>query len=267
MKILTELLLTDALKEKDMSKELYTALAKAQAEIKNPPLNKTGQATSTVKYKYSDLACTLESIKPSLNKYGLSLIQLVDIKPDLGVVLLTRICHESGAHIESMYPLKETARPQEMGSQITYARRYSITAMLAIAGEEDDDGALAQKETQNDTRNTTTNRDTKQPGKSSSTSLPASQTGLHNTPKNGSAQHEQSRPVHNSKPGSTNQLATEKAGPSIFVDKTFQEIFIIEQSTGFEWGKKRAEEINKGTRKDEWVKKYLSYVKDMGVSL
>ena len=56
--------------------------------------------------------------------------------------LETRLIHaESGQWISSVaiIPLPKND-PQGMGSAITYARRYALTAMLGIITEEDDDG-------------------------------------------------------------------------------------------------------------------------------
>jgi hypothetical protein len=39
--------------------------------------------------------------------------------------------------------LPATARPQEMGSALTYARRYSLSALVGIAADEDDDANAA----------------------------------------------------------------------------------------------------------------------------
>src|SRR5262249_29970571 len=53
--------------------------------------------------------------------------------------------HSSGGHLDSFYPLAMHDRPQEMGSEITYSKRYAGEAILGISSEEDDDGAAAQK--------------------------------------------------------------------------------------------------------------------------
>lgn len=60
--------------------------------------------------------------------------------------LLTKLTHaESGQWQSSLavVPLPK-ADPQGMGSAITYARRYALTAMLGIITEEDDDGEAAK---------------------------------------------------------------------------------------------------------------------------
>jgi hypothetical protein len=53
------------------------------------------------------------------------------------------LLHTSGQWMASSYPLPRQAGAQEMGSFITYARRYSLCAILGIAGEDDNDGESA----------------------------------------------------------------------------------------------------------------------------
>lgn len=133
-------------------KDLFEALALAQAEIKNPTKDRkvdmTLKSGRHVKYTYTDLAGVIDLTKPILAKHGLSIIQVPDIVIiDQGqrFVLKTILAHKSGESITSYYPLSETATTQELGSLITYSRRYSICSLLNIAGEEDDDGAVAEE--------------------------------------------------------------------------------------------------------------------------
>jgi hypothetical protein len=53
--------------------------------------------------------------------------------------------HTSGQWIASEHPLPLSGRPQEIGSALTYARRYSLSALIGIAADEDDDANAAQK--------------------------------------------------------------------------------------------------------------------------
>jgi hypothetical protein len=60
-------------------------------------------------------------------------------------VLAYAVLHESGEERSGEYPLPDptSARPQDIGSAITYARRYSFCAVTGLVTEEDDDGNLA----------------------------------------------------------------------------------------------------------------------------
>lgn len=120
--------------------ELSAALAKAQGVMKTAAFNKTNPH---FKSKYADLASVLEAIREPLANNALSLTQVLRVR-DHGLVLVTVLRHSSGQWVESEYPLPATARPQELGSALTYARRYSLSAITCIAAEEDDDGNAAE---------------------------------------------------------------------------------------------------------------------------
>ena len=117
--------------------ELGTALALAQAEMSNPAKN---AKNPFVKSSYADLAEVINISKPTLAKFGLSIIQMpYAMNGHVGVE--TTIIHKSGEYISSRLNMPHGAKKdaQAVGSAITYARRYSLAAMAGIA-QEDDDG-------------------------------------------------------------------------------------------------------------------------------
>lgn len=130
--------------------ELNAALAKAQAEIDPPPKNRlvdfTDKNGRRVHYKYADLADVISAVRKPFSSNGLAVIHQLDYFGQL-YGLKTSIVHSSGQSISCWYPLpdplKSQIRAQEFGSAITYARRYSLSALAGIASEEDDDGAAA----------------------------------------------------------------------------------------------------------------------------
>ncbi len=119
-------------------KDIATALAKAQGEMDNATLNKVNPHYNS---KYADLAAIRDATIPHLAKNGIAIMQYTRMNGDL--TLCTRMMHSSGQWIESTYPL-QIDKPQAMGSQITYARRYCWSAMCGIAADEDDDAEAAQ---------------------------------------------------------------------------------------------------------------------------
>lgn len=123
-----------------MTDNLWTALAKAQAEMKNAPLN---CVNPHFKSKYADLASIRDAVIPTLAKHGLSVTQTTHYE-DGNLVLHTTLWGPDGHSIESAYPLP-VDKPQVMGSAITYARRYTLAALVGIAAEEDDDANAAQQ--------------------------------------------------------------------------------------------------------------------------
>jgi hypothetical protein len=128
--------------------ELMAALAKAQGEMSNAPFDATNPH---FKSKYATLASIRDATIPHLAKHGLSIHQVTKINGD-GMLLATRLAHSSGQWIESVYPLPNSSKPHEMGSAITYARRYSWAAITGIAAEEDEDGNAAQEGARNGTK-------------------------------------------------------------------------------------------------------------------
>ena len=128
------------MKTSDNIEHLSTALATAQGALKNPPKNKVNPH---FKSRYVDLSDGLDAIRECLSKNGLAFIQGTSISDGM-IVLNTRITHKSGQWLESDYPVGGLGRPQEMGSAMTYARRYALFSLVGVAGEDDDDGNAAQ---------------------------------------------------------------------------------------------------------------------------
>lgn len=123
-------------------KELATALAQAQLEIKNATLNKINPH---FKSKYADLAEIRDCLLPVMAKHGLTVVQMPDMR-DGQMVLVSRLLHKSGEYMDSVYPINaDPLKPQAVGSALTYARRYSLAAIGCISAEEDDDGNAAEK--------------------------------------------------------------------------------------------------------------------------
>lgn len=120
--------------------ELAAALSKAQGAMQNAVMNRTNPH---FKSKYADLSSVLDAIRGPLSANGLSTTQTMHIREG-HMILRTMLLHTSGQYIVSEYPLPMTGRPQEMGSAQTYARRYSLAALVCNASDEDDDGNAAQ---------------------------------------------------------------------------------------------------------------------------
>lgn len=128
--------------------ELTKALSAAQAAMPDAAFDHTNPH---YKSKYASLSSVRAAVKDGLAKHGLAVTQVTDLL-EIGdtthFVLITRLSHTSGEWQESIYPLA-IGKPQEIGSALTYARRYTLAAICAIASDEDDDGEAAQKSTSN----------------------------------------------------------------------------------------------------------------------
>lgn len=127
--------------------ELATALAKAQAQMTNPKKDKTAKVKMRTggeyAYKYTDLASVRDIVVPILTAHDIAVVQFTEAVA-AGILLHTRFIHSSGQWIDSTYPITMSDRPQDVGSAITYGRRYCLSSMCGLASEEDDDGNVAQ---------------------------------------------------------------------------------------------------------------------------
>lgn len=122
----------------DPKTQLAAALVKAQAEFKSA----IKEANNPFfKSKYADLTSVWEACSDALKKYGLAISQSPGqvLKDPARMELKTTIIHESGAESWSIMEIPLTKLdPQGLGSAITYARRYSLAAILGIVVQDDD---------------------------------------------------------------------------------------------------------------------------------
>lgn len=121
----------------EKTNELVAALIAAKKELgdviaydaKNPHY----------KNRFASLEKTLKSINPKFQEQGLVLTQF-----PAGDQLISRLEHISGQWMMSAYNITASKKdPQQMGSAITYARRYCAQAIAGICGGEDDDAESA----------------------------------------------------------------------------------------------------------------------------
>jgi len=120
----------------DQINELAAALAKAQGQI--VPAKFDGQ-NPHLKNRYTTLAAVWDAIRKPLSDNGLAVAQVVTTEVD-GMFLLTRLMHSSGQYIQAVYPItagdnRGVSSAQAVGSALTYARRYSLTALWSMAKE------------------------------------------------------------------------------------------------------------------------------------
>ena len=130
-------------KSDDIDK-LAEALAKAQSEIK-------GALASSVnpffKSNYADLDTVIKSCFPQLTKNGLSIIQGNDTCEKGSFYVTTMLLHSSGQWIKSKLKMPITKPDaQGVGATITYARRFSLSAMVGIAQTDDDGNSIQLSE-------------------------------------------------------------------------------------------------------------------------
>lgn len=132
-----------------MENNLYTRFMQVLNEVPNFVTDETAQAGNRT-YKYLNLATILKTIKPVFEKHGLAFSQRVtfdnagEARQVIGTVE-TIIFDDKDLMVACSYPFFVTGDPQQVGSAITYARRYSLYAVLGIFPDKDDDGAYAKQ--------------------------------------------------------------------------------------------------------------------------
>ena len=136
---------------------LAEALAKFQAEVPKVTKRRTAKIEPRDKagyeYDYADMGELVEQVLPLLGKHGLSFLAkptwlLIEGMTNPLFCLVYKLMHASGEQEVGLWPLPSPAqaRPQDLGSAISYARRYSFQAVTGVAPapQEDDDAAGAQ---------------------------------------------------------------------------------------------------------------------------
>lgn len=134
--------------DKTPQQEFAAALVEFQKAL--PSIGKGSHAEVPTKnggkysYNYAALPDILEAVLPALTENGLAFTAAPDMT-DHGFVLRFSLVHTGGHREEGAYPLPSPAQstPQQIGSAITYGRRYCFTAVTGIAPDEDDDGQAA----------------------------------------------------------------------------------------------------------------------------
>jgi len=120
--------------------KISEALAKAQSMMKPAAFDATNPY---FKSKYATLASIMETSRFALTTNSIAVIQGTSVDEDR-VVVSTMLVHSSGEWIKDSLAIKPTKDdPQGIGSAITYARRYSLSALVGIVSDEDDDGNAA----------------------------------------------------------------------------------------------------------------------------
>lgn len=127
---------------------IAAALARAQAKF--PPITKGRKAKVPTKtggeysYDYADIGDVLTAVRPVLAAEGIAVVQATE-DSEHGYLLVTKLLWRDQS-IEGRMPLPiENAGPQQVGSLLTYYRRYGLTALIGVAAEDDDDGRSAQE--------------------------------------------------------------------------------------------------------------------------
>lgn len=124
----------------DLTDKLDAALAKAQGEIENAAKD---AFNPHFKSNYSDLASVWNACRGPLSKHGISVTQWPTHSDLRSVTLMTRVAHAGQWMQSTMTMPTDKPTAQGIGSALTYARRYMLSAVAGVAPNDDDDGNAA----------------------------------------------------------------------------------------------------------------------------
>lgn len=123
--------------------KLSVAMAKFQKDLKQPMKDADNPF---FKSKYVPLENVVEAITLAAAPHGLSFIQTPVNGENGAVGVSTLVLHESGEYIEfePLFAMPKKANDvQQLGSTITYLRRYALSSIFGITSDNDDDGNAA----------------------------------------------------------------------------------------------------------------------------
>lgn len=132
------------MKHSESIANIAAALVAAQADIRGVGKDSTNPH---FKSKYASLDSIIDMTRPALAKHGLAVLQGATVPESdengilRGFTVETLLVHKSGEWISNGLPLPiQKADPQGAMAALTYGRRGSLSALLSISTDEDDDG-------------------------------------------------------------------------------------------------------------------------------
>lgn len=132
-----------------MTKELLEVFLKVQREL--PVVKKDAQGFN---YKFASLPHIWDKIEKIIGDNGFAVSHSVGAE---GVT--TTAYHEHGSLTSFIPFFSDGMKPQEVGSEITYYRRYNITAIFNIMVEGDDDDSQSSQDAKKTPRNVSNGKD------------------------------------------------------------------------------------------------------------
>jgi len=123
--------------------DLMGAIAQAQAKIENAEKDAKNPHFNS---KYATLASVYAACRTALAEAGIAVIQAPFNLPDGDIGVATMLGHSSGQWLKArLYCKPGKYDAHGLGSVITYMRRYSLSAMVGVAPEDDDGNAAVGK--------------------------------------------------------------------------------------------------------------------------
>lgn len=130
------------IKREKAKQAFYIALSRLQSELPAVKKNKKAVNEAGEPYWYASYDDIFSEIQPYLKKYGFS-IRFNTIYNENIVVVNCIMTHEDGHSETSSFKavVKNALDIQKWGAALTYAKRYSLSLLLGLATEEDNDAS------------------------------------------------------------------------------------------------------------------------------
>jgi len=130
----------------ELKGQYLSALFKLQQDLESVKKN---AKNPYFKSNYADLNAHLDAVMNLCATHGFILTQssvMVNSQNGPINVVLSKLIHvATGIHEEASLALPNTEDMQKLGSAITYARRYTLSSLLAMQAEDDDGNKSANK--------------------------------------------------------------------------------------------------------------------------
>lgn len=122
--------------------KIAEALSKFQKEVPAIVMDSEVKVATSggpgYKFAFATLENCIWTIKETMSASWLAYTQIV-----VSDGVITMLMHSSGEYLRWFFGLEFKGKPQEIGSLISYMRRYSLFSILGIVGQEDDDANIA----------------------------------------------------------------------------------------------------------------------------
>lgn len=122
-------------------KTLADALLTVQGAIQNATKN---AKNPHFKSSYADLNSVRDAVIPMMTEHGILVTQTTGFDSE-GRFLMTTTLKMGAEAISASWPLPTDGTPQQQGSALTYARRYTLQTIAGIGAEDDDGNAASTK--------------------------------------------------------------------------------------------------------------------------
>jgi len=121
--------------------KLAEALSKAQGSMSNAAMDGNNPHFRS---RYATLTAVWDTCRKPLSDNGLAVVQAFRVDESGLLLLVTKLVHTSGEWMLSEYPVTPQKNdPQGFGSAVTYARRYTLSSLVGVVADDDDDGNAA----------------------------------------------------------------------------------------------------------------------------